>query len=201
MGFGKEAVPRTPYVSETVKIPEGVKVSIEEAPLGYRVIVKGPMGTVSKEFRNVPIIMRLNGDEVVIEGYMLDRKGKAMVYTIASAVNNMIIGVTRGWRYKLKIVYAHFPISVKVQGDTLVIENFLGRKSKIALKIPQGVKVQATKDDVIVEGIDKELVSQFAANIEEATTLRGEERMSPHGREAAPGVLDGIYVYAKENVK
>jgi large subunit ribosomal protein L6 len=69
------------------------------------------------------------------------------------------------------------------------------------LQIPQGVKVQVAKDDIIVEGIDKDLVGQFAANIELATTLRGKQRLSPHGRESAPGVLDGIYVYATENIK
>lgn len=113
----------------------------------------------------------------------------------------MILGVTRGWRYKLKIVFSHFPMNAKVQGNQLVIENFMGRRSKIILNIPKGIKVSTTKDDIVVEGIDKEVVSQFAASVELATTLRGEERISPHGREGGPGVLDGIYVYAVEHMK
>ncbi len=192
---------REAYVVDVVEVPKGVNVAVEGGALEYRVTVKGPMGTLVKEFKGMPVLIRVEDGKVLVEGYMVDRKDKAKVFTVAGHIRNMIIGVTRGWRYKLKIVYAHFPMSVKVQGSSLVIENFLGRRDKIVLQIPQGVKVQVTKDDVIVEGIDKEVVSQFAANIELATTPRGENAPSPHGREAAPGILDGIYVYAVENVK
>ncbi len=184
-------------MSEVVEVPSNVKVEV----VGSRVSVKGPLGALERDFGNVPVIIRLDGNTVVVESHFAGRREKALVGTIAGHIRNMITGVTRGWRYKLKIVYSHFPISVKVQGNQLVIENFLGRRSKITLEIPKGIKVSTTKDDIVVEGIDKELVSQFAANIELATTLRGEERISPHGREGGPGVLDGIYVYAFENIK
>ena len=188
---------RLPYVFRSVEVPDGVKVEVS----GSRVVVKGPLGTLERDFGNLPIIIRLNDGSVVVETYMAGRREKALVGTVAGHIRNMILGVTRGWRYKLAIVYSHFPISVKVQGNQLVIENFLGRKSKIILDIPRGVKVSVTKDDIIVEGIDREVVAQFAAKIEEATTLRGDERVSPHGREGGPGVLDGIYVYAVEHMK
>jgi large subunit ribosomal protein L6 len=188
---------RQPYVFRSVEVPDGVKVEVS----GSRVVVKGPLGALERDFGNLPIIIRLSDGSVIIETYMAGRREKALVGTVAGHIRNMILGVTRGWRYKLKIVYSHFPISVKVQGNQLVIENFLGRRSKIILDIPRGVKVSVTKDDIIVEGIDREVVAQFAANIEEATTLRGDERVSPHGREGGPGVLDGIYVYAVEHMK
>jgi large subunit ribosomal protein L6 len=192
---------KVPYVSNVVEVPEGVSINVEGGDLNYRVTVKGPLGSLTKEFKGLPITISVRDGEVLVEGYMLNRKWRSTVYTVAGHIRNMITGVTRGWRYKLKVVYAHFPISVKVQGGSIVIENFLGRRSKITLQIPQGVKVQVAKDDVIVEGIDKDLVSQFAASIELATTLRGKQRPSPHGRESAPGILDGIYVYATENIK
>ncbi|MFP3196344.1 MAG: 50S ribosomal protein L6 [Caldivirga sp.] len=192
---------KVPYVSNVVEVPEGVSINVEGGNLNYRVTVKGPLGSLTKEFKGLPITISVRDGEVLVEGYMLNRKWRSTVYTVTGHIRNMITGVTRGWRYKLKVVYAHFPISVKVQGGSIVIENFLGRRSKITLQIPQGVKVQVAKDDVIVEGIDKDLVSQFAANIELATTLRGKQRPSPHGRESAPGILDGIYVYATENIK
>ena len=78
----------------------------------------------------------------------------------------------------------------------------MGRKSKIVLEIPKGVKVEVKgKEDIVVEGIDRELVSQFAAAIQAATELRGEEKPSPHGREGGLGVVDGIYVVGYEHVK
>lgn len=192
---------KVPYLSEVIDVPEGVEVNVEGGELNYRITVKGPLGSVVKEFKGLPVLVSLRDGKVLVEGFALDRKSKSTVFTVAGHIRNMIIGVTKGWRYKLKVVYAHFPISVKVQGGSIVIENFLGRRSKIILQIPQGVKVQVAKDDIIVEGIDKELVSQFAANIELATTLRGKNRPSPHGRESTPGILDGIYVYASENIK
>ncbi|MFB6471090.1 MAG: 50S ribosomal protein L6 [Vulcanisaeta sp. AZ3] len=188
---------RQPYVFEEVEVPENVEVRVE----GSRVVVKGPLGSLERDFGNLPIIIRSLGKSIIIESYFAGRREKAVVGVVAGQIKNLIIGVTRGWRYKLKIVFSHFPMSVKVQGNQLVIENFMGRRSKITLEIPKGLKVSTTKDDIIVEGIDRELVSQFAARVEEATTLRGDERISPHGREGGPGVLDGIYVYAAEYMK
>ncbi|NPA23969.1 MAG: 50S ribosomal protein L6 [Crenarchaeota archaeon] len=191
---------KVPYVREEVEIPPGVDVQVESN--GRLIVkVKGPLGELVKDFGSVPIMVRREDNKLVLETYFARKFERALVGTIASRIRNMIKGVTKGWRYKLKIVYSHFPIMVKVQGDKLIIENLLGRKDKIVLQIPKGIKVQVTKDDIIVEGIDRDLVSQFAANIEEATTLRGDERPCPHGREGGPGVLDGIYVYAVEHVK
>ena len=192
---------RIPYLREEVEIPSGVKVEVKTVGYDTIVKVKGPLGEIEKNFGYIPLLIHVDGNKVVLETYFAKKFEKALIGTIASKIRNMILGVTKGWRYKLKIVYSHFPMMVKVQGDKLIIENFLGRKDKIVLDIPKGVKVQVTKDDVIVEGIDKELVSQFAANIEQATTLRGDERPCPHGREGGPGVLDGIYVYAVEHIK
>ncbi|MEM1807051.1 MAG: 50S ribosomal protein L6, partial [Pyrobaculum sp.] len=117
-------------------------------------------------------------------------------------LRNMFLGVTKGWRYKLKVIYTHFPMLIKVQGSQLIIENFLGRKSKIVLEIPKGVKVEVKgKEDIIIEGIDRDLVSRFAAAVQQATELRGDERPSPHGREGGLGVVDGIYVVGYEHIK
>jgi large subunit ribosomal protein L6 len=83
----------------------------------------------------------------------------------------------------------------------VVIENFLGRRGKVTARILPGVKVRVDKDDVIVEGVDKEAVAQTAANIHQATRLRGKQHMCPHGREGGPGILDGIYLYAVEHMR
>ncbi|MEM2537643.1 MAG: 50S ribosomal protein L6, partial [Candidatus Bathyarchaeia archaeon] len=103
-------------------------------------------------------------------------------------INNMITGVRKGFTYKLKIVFSHFPISVKVQGNTVLIENFTGERSPRKAKIIGNVKVKVQGDDVIVQGINLEEVSQTAANIEQATKIRRKD----------PRVfLDGIYLYER----
>ncbi|MEM2926101.1 MAG: 50S ribosomal protein L6, partial [Candidatus Bathyarchaeia archaeon] len=95
---------------------------------------------------------------------------------------------TKGYTYKLKIVYAHFPMSVKVLGDKIVIENFAGERGQRIAKIFGNCKVAVQGDDVIVKGIDIDDVSQTAASIEGATNVRSKD----------PKVfLDGIFLYER----
>ena len=177
------------HVVEEVRIPEGVEVSVD----GMKVTVKGPKGELSRDFSHARgVLIRLDEDEegkkVVVEAYFANRRLKALVGTIASHISNMITGVTKGYRYKLKIVFSHFPISVKVEGDKVLIENFLGEKAPRVAKIMPGVTVKVQKDDVIVEGIDIEAVGQTAANIELATKVQDKDRRV---------FIDGIYIYEK----
>jgi len=191
------------YAVEEVPIPDGVKVAIEKTgPFDYVIKVKGPLGELAKEFKNTPVVLSLSDSKVVLEVLNAKKREYALLGTYKGILKNMFLGVTKGWRYKLKVIYTHFPMLVKVQGNQLTIENFLGRKSKILLEIPRGVKVEVKgKEDIVVEGIDRELVSQFAAAIQAATELRGDEKPSPHGREGGLGVVDGIYVVGYEHVK
>jgi large subunit ribosomal protein L6 len=100
----------------------------------------------------------------------------------------MITGVTKGYQYKLKIVFSHFPISVKLQDKSVLIENFTGERRPRRIKLIGSVKVKIEPDDIIVEGSNLEEVSQTAANIEQATRVRNKD----------PRVfLDGIYVYER----
>ena len=182
-------MPKLVHVAEEVRVPEGVEISID----GMKVRVKGPKGELERDFSHARgVIIRLDEDEegkkVVVEAYFANRRLKALVGTIASHIDNMITGVTKGFRYKLKIVYSHFPVTVKVQNDKVVIENFLGEKAPRIAKIMPGVKVKVQKDDVIVEGIDIEAVGQTAANIEQATKVKGFDRRV---------FVDGIYIYEK----
>jgi large subunit ribosomal protein L6 len=100
----------------------------------------------------------------------------------------MILGVTKGFIYKLKMVYAHFPMSVKVEDAELTIENFNGERKPRKVKVPETVTISVVDDDIIVKGLDLEEVSQTAANIQQATRIKNKD----------PRVfLDGIYVYEK----
>lgn len=170
-----------------VEIPEGVEVNVE----GDTVEVKGPRGVLKRTFKHVKgIILRREDSKFIVETYFPNRRMKALVGTIASHVENMVKGVTKGFRYKLKIVYSHFPINVRVEGRQVIIENFLGEKAPRKAKvIGEDVKVSVQGDDVIVEGINIENVGQTAANIELATKVKGYD----------PRVfMDGIYIYERE---
>ncbi len=169
---------------ETIKIPENIDVNVDQ----NIVSVKGPLGKVERSFYKTSVDIRYESDEILIEALWPNKKRMALVGTVRSHIRNMLIGVTKGFTYKLKIVYAHFPMSVKVQNEEVLIENFGGERKPRKIRIPSTVKAEVTGDDIIVKGIDLEEVSQAAANIQQATLIRNKD----------PRIfLDGIYIYDK----
>jgi len=171
-------------VSRTVQIPEDVEVTLE----GRKVTVKGPKGTLTRDFHRAPVSMEMNGKTMRIWAEWPRKKEASLVGTVHSHVQNMIEGVRKGFTYKLKIVFSHFPISAKVKDKTVLIENFTGERNPRKAKIVGNAKVKVQSEDIIVQSLDLESVSQTAANIEQATKVRKKD----------PRVfLDGIYVYER----
>lgn len=168
----------------TVEIPEGVDGTLE----GRIVTIKGEKGELVRDFSHAPIKIQLDGKTVTVQASWPRKKEAALVGTVRSHIQNMIKGVTKGFTYKLKIVFSHFPITVKIKEKTLTIENFTGERNPRKAKIMGDTKVTVKGDDIIVQGINLEDVSQTAANIQNATKIRRKD----------PRVfLDGIYVYEK----
>jgi len=132
------------------------------------------------------------GNTVKISASYPKKTQKAILGTYASHIRNMIKGVTEGYQYRLKAVYAHFPMSIKVQGDTFLVENFLGEKTPRKTRIVGSCKVTVKGQDVYVEGIDKEEVGQTAANIEQLTKA---------GKRDPRVFQDGIYLVEKDGVQ
>ncbi|MEM2967810.1 MAG: 50S ribosomal protein L6 [Candidatus Bathyarchaeia archaeon] len=175
---------RLPEISKVIRVPDGVQVTVE----GRKVTVKGAKGTLTRDFSLAPVSIESDGKSVRVWAAWPRKKEAAMVGTIYSHIQNMITGVEKGFSYKLKIVFSHFPISVKVQDKAVVIENFTGERRARKAKIIGDVKVKVQSEDVVVEGINLEDVSQTAANIEQATKVKRKD----------PRVfLDGIYVYER----
>ena len=169
----------------TVEIPEGVEGMLD----GRIITIKGEKGELVRDFSHAPINIQLNGKTVTVQASWPRKKEAALVGTVRSHIQNMIKGVTNGFTYKLKIVFSHFPITVKVKEKMLTIENFTGERNPRKAKIMRDTKVMVKGDDIIVQGINLEDVSQTAANIQNATRIRSKD----------PRVfLDGIYVYEKQ---
>lgn len=167
-----------------VEIPEDVDGMLDDRI----VTIKGEKGELTRDFSHAPIKISLEGKTVTVQASWPRKKEAALVGTIRSHIQNMIKGVTTGFTYKLKIVFSHFPITVKVMGNQLAITNFTGERSPRNAKIMGNTKIILKGDDVIVQGINIEDVSQTAANIQNSTKIRNKD----------PRVfLDGIYVYEK----
>jgi len=175
---------RLPEISKTIQVPDGVEVSLA----GKKVTVKGEKGVLTRDFSYAPISIDTNGQTVRVWANWPRKKEASLVGTIHSHIQNMISGIQKGFSYKLKIVFSHFPISVKVQGKTVLIENFTGERRARKAKILGDVQVKVQSEDIVVQGVNLEDVSQTASNIEQATKVKRKD----------PRVfLDGIFVYAR----
>lgn len=123
---------KTILSSETMDIPEGLEIKIKAKVIE----VKGPRGTLTRNFKHLNLDFQLITDEesgkqkLKVDAWFGSRKTTASIRTALSHVNNLIIGVTQGFRYKMRFVYAHFPINASITNSNTAIEirNFLGEK-------------------------------------------------------------------------
>ena len=130
-----------------------------------RVWVEGPRGKLTKDFRHAQVtIKKIKATNTILVEKRFDKKKRcAVVKTITGHIKNMIIGVTKGFRYKMKLVYAHFPINATIveSGKGIEIRNYIGQKDTRRIKMIDGVTIKdgAQKDELYLEGNDLEDVS------------------------------------------
>jgi large subunit ribosomal protein L6 len=171
-----------------IEVPEGVDVKIEDNIIE----VKGRLGSITKDFSKVPMELYLKDGKIRFKIYIKGKRGAALINTIKSKFRNMFIGVDKGYTYKMKVFYIHFPITVEVSGDEVIIKNFTGERGVRRARIMPGVTVKVRKkgpeSELILTGLDKDMVSQTAANIFLSCKIKRKD----------PRVfLDGIYLYYK----
>jgi large subunit ribosomal protein L6 len=164
-----------------IKIPDGVKAQLE----GTQLRVTGPKGQLSRNMRFPQVTVTCESGEVTISTESKRKEITSMVGTLEAHTKNMCRGVTDGYEYHMKVVYSHFPIQLKLQGNKLEIANFLGEKKARFARIEAGVTAKVANDEVVLTGIDRELVGTSAANIEHATRIRNRD---------ARVFQDGIYI-------
>ena len=163
---------KTAQVKEEIKIPEGIQITIE----GKTVQVKGPKGLISKILSHPKIVMTVNGNVFKIScSQSPRRKEKALMGTFKAHIRNMIKGVSKGYECKMKTVFSHFPIKTSVEGNNLLIQNFLGERFPRRAEILKDVKVDIKGENIILSSTDKEKVGQTAANIERATKVKNRD--------------------------
>jgi large subunit ribosomal protein L6 len=171
-------------VEKIVEIPKDVNLTLD----GHKVAVTGVNGIVKRDFSHARLNISFEQNMLRFWTENPRKKEAALVNTLASHVRNMIKGATEGFTYKLKIVFIHFPMNIQIQGNKVVINNFVGEQQPRIAKILPGVNVRVENDDIIVSGPDIEAVGQTAANIQQSTHIRNKDLRK---------FLDGIYVYQK----
>ncbi|KAF4122493.1 large subunit ribosomal protein L9e [Geosmithia morbida] len=185
------------HSQESLDIPEGVKVSIKT-----RVItVEGPRGKLVRDLSHLAVVFgQPKKNTISIEIHHGNRKNVAALRTVRSIINNMIVGVTKGFKYKMRYVYAHFPINVildkKAESGLWEVEirNFIGEKYVRRVVMQTGVDVEVSKnqkDELVLTGNSLENVSQSAADIQQACRVRNKDIRK---------FLDGLYVSEKGHI-
>jgi len=172
---------RAERLQAKVEIPEGVTVRLQKQMLE----VSGPLGRAFQSFRKIPVGIEVGDGAVSLRAAGPRKRDYAILNTARSIIRNLCEGVSEGYTTKMKIVFAHFPITVKVDGRRVLIENFQGERAARVIRIHGAAKVVPKGEDLIITGHVKTDVSQTAANIQLGTRVKGKDHRV---------FLDGIYV-------
>jgi len=184
---------------KTIPVPEGVTVTIKNR----KVTVTGPRGTLARDFQHLRIDLAVDktkkSSSVRAELWFGNRASLACMRTVLAHISNMIKGVTVGFQFKMKYVYAHFPINLVISKDakTVEVKNYLGEKKERTVQMlgdtvaKLSKDIDGTKDEITVEGSSLDDVSQSCANIQQIARVKDKDIRK---------FLDGVYVSYRGNI-
>ena len=149
-----------------IAVPAGVTVDVAE---NNKVTVKGPKGTLERVLPAV-LTIKVEDGQVVVERPNDEKQTKALHGLTRSLLNNMVIGVSEGYKKVLEINGVGY--RAQKQGKTLTLS--LGFSHPVIMEDPEGIETKVVDNKIEVEGIDKEKVGQYAA------VIRDKKRPEPY---------------------
>lgn len=168
----------------TTELPEGFTAEYEDGVL----TVEAEGEEVSRKLEHAMINVEVADGEISFSTDRTKKSITSIVKTFQSHVQNMVDGIQNEHVYKMKGVYAHFPMTVKQENDKVVIENFMGERKPREIEIMEGVSVSIDGEDLELRGADKEAVGQTAGRIEQACKK---------GNRDPRTFQDGVYITSK----
>ena len=160
-------------ITRKIVIPNNITLEKDKG----LIVLSSHKGKLSRRFSSPVIDIEISQDTLIVSSKQKPSKNiKRTINTAVSHIKNMVSGLQNPYTYRLKIVSGHFPMSVTLDKDQVVIKNFLGEKVPRKAKILSGVKAEIKGDEIIISSIDKELAGQSAANIEMATRITNKDR-------------------------
>ena len=175
-------------INETIEIPSGVVCEYKDG------FLKGSIGqkTISKkiDMPNVEVVVKSN--QISLSCDKTTKREFKKIRTFGVHVNNIFKGLEGDFVYKLESANVHFPMTFKLEGQKLVINNFLGEKVPRMAKIMPNVEVVVKGNQITISSPNKEAAGQTAANFEKATLIRKRDRRI---------FQDGIYIVEKPGGK
>lgn len=167
-----------------IDIPDEIEIEKNNGEIE----VSGPNGTVRKDFSSPRVSIIIDENTVTLKSEN-KKKALAVLGTFESELENSFKGVKKGFEYRLKVLYSHFPMQVEVKNDKVEIRNFLGEKEPRYADIIGETEVEINDEEIVVRGPNKQKVGQTAANIEQVTYVNDKD---------VRVFQDGIYIVEKE---
>jgi large subunit ribosomal protein L6 len=170
---------------EEIEIPSSINAELNTNKL---TLTKGNKKVI-KEFKAEGITMAKKDNKISVSAENSRKKTIAKVNAIIAHINNMVVGLEKGYIYRMKVIYSHFPMNIQKKDKTIEINNFIGSKKARIAKIMGDATVEIKGKDITVSGCDKEAVGQTAANLEAASRAKNRDLRVFH---------DGIFLHKKE---
>ncbi len=171
-------------IEEKIEIPHGFVCKYENKIFSCK---KDSVESLRKiDVPNIEISIENN--KIYFRCKRATKKEKKIVNSFIKHINNFFQGLNEKFVYKLELCNVHFPMTLKIDKDMLIINNFLGEKTPRHARILSNVDVQIKGQSISLSSFDKEAAGQTAGNIESATKVRNRDRRI---------FQDGIYIVSK----
>jgi len=171
------------YIEE-IEIPSGIECEIKDG------IIKCKKGDVQleKKISFLKTKAYIKDNKIVFECKSGNKKDYKIIKSYIAHMKNIFHGLNEKYVYNLEFVFVHFPMTLKVEGRKLVINNFLGEKTPRYAEILPNVDVEIKGQKITISSHDKEAAGQTAANFEKATKIKNRDRRI---------FQDGIFIVSK----
>lgn len=171
-------------IEQTIKIPEGISCFYENG----KISCTNNTITLERKIEVPEVEVNVSGNEIKFICKSGNKNHYKKIMSNITHINNLLRGLEQGYNYQLEVCHVHFPVTLKVDGNTLSITNFFGEKKPRHAKILPNVKVEINGQKITISSADREAAGQTAANFERATKLRKKDRRV---------FQDGIYIVKK----
>ncbi len=143
-----------------ITIPQGVQVNVSDKNM---ITVKGPLGELSEQI-DKDIIIDIDGETLTVARPSDNKRHRALHGLSRALINNMVVGVTQGFERKLQIV----GVGYRAAKNGKKLELSLGHSHPVVMEDPAGIETLVpTQTEIIVKGISKQLVGNYASKIRE----------------------------------
>ena len=171
-----------------IEVPQDVTCILE----GQTIICSKGQVSVSKKIGIPEVVFKVSDGKVVISCAKVNKKKVAAIKANVAHIYNLFKGLGESFDYTMEICNVHFPMTVKIDGNKLIINNFLGEKRSRVAEIVEGVKLDVKGNKITLSSSSLEKAGQTAANIEKATKVSKRDRRI---------FQDGIFITSKPGVE